>query len=857
MVNKCVLATCPNSKVSNAEEDLHVFHFPSEVKRPDLYDDWVRFVNRCNGWNPSSSSVICHLHFEDMYINKGKRWSLRWNMMPVPNIYPEKLKNTPSILPTPQTKRKAPTERVFQEDELSKFMERDTISCLDDLTESRAPPGFAYRRADDHVVYYRLIFDPYPTVHEAICIDENLHVKLQYKGIPVPLPKFFTVGRTAKLTSVLDLYNFPSAIQQVTEENQYSILHEINENKWYRCQTYSAEVIRYALLLRHTSLQAYKLIREKFPLPSISMLNKIQQGGVDSIKALKILRDRGEMANDLVLLVDEMYLQKEESYQGGSLVGAAENGDLYKGIVVFMVVGLKESIPYVVQAVPEVTFGGKWLKEKIDTNLANLMEAGFCVRGVVTDNHSANVNAFNYLAKSYDSDSECYIKHPNNGGKKTYFFYDAPHLIKNIRNNLLNGKKFVFPEFKYDDGKNISLHCPAGYVRWGDLLDIHSKDEDLTANLKMAPKLSYQALHPGNKKQNVPLALAVFDETTIAAAKKYFPHRKDLSGFLTIFNTWWKITNSRVRYEPNSMGNAIEKGDGKTEFYRALADWIDKWCECPYFTLTRQTGNALSFTLRSQAMLIDELLSEDYEFVLTSRLQSDPLERRFSRYRQMSGGRFLVSLREVMNSERILSCRSLIKEDINFWKEDISAKKHVDTKVIDEKLENRRNEIVDCNLNDSSSEVATTIAGYVAKKLKKRSKCAQCQICLSAHDADVNNDSYLTLLSRGGLFVPSKVLSEYVCHCFAIIDHLEKEILSMSGEANRVRDVALYVLKKFGPKPDFTCALHQDWGLHFASKMIINCFFNNKQKLAKDSARQDVVVAFKKSKRQKIATGNA
>ena len=35
----------------------------------------------------------------------------------------------------------------------------------------------------------------------------------------------------------------------------------------------------------------------------------------------------------------------------------------------------------------------------------------------------------------------------------------------------------------------------------------------------------------------------------------------------------------------------------------------------------------------------------------------------------MSGSRFLVSLREVLDSERILRCRSLIKENINFWEE--------------------------------------------------------------------------------------------------------------------------------------------------------------------------------------------
>ena len=66
-------------------------------------------------------------------------------------------------------------------------------------------------------------------------------------------------------------------------------------------------------------------------------------------------------------------------------------------------------------------------------------------------------------------------------------------------------------------------------------------------------------------------------------------------------------------------------------------------------------------TLRSQAMLIDEWLNDGYDFVLTARLQSDLVERRFSQYRQMSGERFLVNLREVLNTERLSSCRSRIK----------------------------------------------------------------------------------------------------------------------------------------------------------------------------------------------------
>ena len=45
--------------------------------------------------------------------------------------------------------------------------------------------------------------------------------------------------------------------------------------------------------------------------------------------------------------------------------------------------------------------------------------------------------------------------------------------------------------------------------------------------LKKAHKLTYSSLHPGNNKQNVKLALAIFDEATIAAVKSYFPDRKD------------------------------------------------------------------------------------------------------------------------------------------------------------------------------------------------------------------------------------------------------------------------------------------------------------------------------------------
>ena len=91
-------------------------------------------------------------------------------------------------------------------------------------------------------------------------------------------------------------------------------------------------------------------------MPSISLLNKIQQGKVDSLNALKVLREKGEISTDFIVTVDEMYLHKAAQYQAGEYVD--EEGNLHKGIVTFMFLRLKQLIPFVVQAIPEVTFHG-------------------------------------------------------------------------------------------------------------------------------------------------------------------------------------------------------------------------------------------------------------------------------------------------------------------------------------------------------------------------------------------------------------------------------------------------------------------------------------------------------------------
>ena len=185
--------------------------------------------------------------------------------------------------------------------------------------------------------------------------------QLHYNDIPVRLPQWFVQGHNARLKKVSMLENLPTQICNVALDNCNERLDELNKRQFLKPKgrPYSVEMIHYGLHLCHTSFQACKQFLEKIPLSSISLLIKIQQAGVSSIKALKILRENSKMPNNYILMVDEMYLEKATQYHGGEYVGADDEGNLYKGIVAFIIVGFKEPILYIVQALPEVKFRGE------------------------------------------------------------------------------------------------------------------------------------------------------------------------------------------------------------------------------------------------------------------------------------------------------------------------------------------------------------------------------------------------------------------------------------------------------------------------------------------------------------------
>ena len=93
-------------------------------------------------------------------------------------------------------------------------------------------------------------------------------------------------------------------------------------------------------------------------------------------------------------------------------------------------------------------------------------------------------------------------------------------------------------------------------------------------------------MHPGDNKQSVPLALAIFDRSRSAAIESYYPNRLDISSVLKLVNIWWTINNSKQEFNTNfQIGKAADKGDKKLCFYENFRiGWrIGKVCRAKIF----------------------------------------------------------------------------------------------------------------------------------------------------------------------------------------------------------------------------------------------------------------------------------
>ena len=177
---------------------VNVLHLSAKQAIPPLQENCLLFISlrKMRSWTKNgivlSIGVIGFLQNTQFYASCISKifTKLNWSRKRVPTIHSAELIDTPSGPPTTQTFRQRPRKKIFQEDQLDSFRIHDKINSLGDLNQSHYPPGFEVRQFEGCVIFHRLKFDivsQVATIIESIRIDKDLHVQLQYNGIPLQL----------------------------------------------------------------------------------------------------------------------------------------------------------------------------------------------------------------------------------------------------------------------------------------------------------------------------------------------------------------------------------------------------------------------------------------------------------------------------------------------------------------------------------------------------------------------------------------------------------------------------------------------------------------------------------------------
>lgn len=581
------------------------------------------------------------------------------------------------------------------------------------------------------------------------------------------------------------------------------------------------------------------------------------------------------------LMLDEIHIKPYLDYKGGSIVGTGHDGtDLATTAHVFMIQSLLCDFKDVVHILPVHKTNGSNLFSVIHNVVIGLEAIGFKIIVIVTDNNSINKKAVSYFANP----PQVSIVYPNPVDKKRplFFLNDSVHIFKCIRNNWINlrnlGSTFCFPDF---DDPNIVRYASFSSIR--DLYNIeHQK------LLKFGYGLSVKALWPSTfERQNVKLVAQIFNERIECSLLELGPENNiqnylDTSKFISIITTWWNIVNVKTPLKGLHRRNEMQKPltndefDTRCAFLNKFLLWLDKWESIDLEgKLTKETHCALKLTTYGFLQLKDYCFNElKLSYLLPGKIQTDSLEARFGRYRQLSGSQYHVSLRQIFESEKKLKLLSTLELSMRNNRKTKITITHLGDDVC-QNLESSENDVnssqfqiavVDSDFKKIESDipVLTYIAGYCCHSILKKYNCDTCKDMLVA-DKGMNisniNDSerLISKMDRGGLKFPREFPVHVVMYSFIILTKLLTDDAFLKVNNQRItacRQIINKIKREdvFFQNENVMCSQHPlNQTLNKIVFISVNIVLNNFCKLKTNTYNENLQEKSKNRKNRKLA----
>lgn len=268
----------------------------------------------------------------------------------------------------------------------------------------------------------------------------------------------------------------------------------------------------------------------------------------------------------------------------------------------------------------------------VKESVKHIINAGLVPTSIVCDQGTQNRRTFSLLGGTEDKPYTTICE------QKLFLLYDMPHLVKSIRNNLLNGN------FQIGD-KIISLK---------DVYKAYEIDKKNSARAMCKITPAHLAPNPF-QKMCCKLAIQLLSKSVSAAIRTCITTRElksntaiDTAMFIEMVNNMFDSCNSKNLYDPNfnrrpmsEQNSSIFKNLSKarSEFKNAIkiCNNNQKTSIPPCFSGVVWTITAMLELYESEKKNLLNFRPDKDFFIMTNRLTQDALENLFSIIRQKNG----------------------------------------------------------------------------------------------------------------------------------------------------------------------------------------------------------------------------
>uniref|UniRef100_A0A1E1W8R2 THAP-type domain-containing protein n=1 Tax=Pectinophora gossypiella TaxID=13191 RepID=A0A1E1W8R2_PECGO len=427
----------------------------------------------------------------------------------------------------------------------------------------------------------------------------------------------------------------------------------------------------FCLNLYLTSPQAYRLLQKALGLPcpkalnkhSISITTKVNDKVLSTLKTKVDNMTRKEkqcslMIGAMKLKTNLIYNVKEDKIIGFQEVDGVQSPEPAKDALVVLVCGIlvnwKQPVGYALLArnrnIEDIS---KW----IDKLLQKLIDIGLEIRTLVTDIADLFPEANN---KTVTVDPYFFVN-----GKKVYQIYDAPHLMKTVRNY------FLANNFQFKD-------CLAKFEH---ILQFYEEDKEKSC--RFGPKLTNSHINPTRLEKNKTCyATQLLSHTVAAGLSAYVDFNvidksaRDTVKFIKLMNNLFDILNSTNLIQNNENRKAFRGEDWQVNILNESLELFQTLTlldlnNGQVVTSNVKFINGFQITIRSILLLFEDLKSEGFDCLPTKRLTQVALENYFTEIKTKSGAtgdltcwQFVSTFKKFFFSHTIESSRAGNAEDV-------------------------------------------------------------------------------------------------------------------------------------------------------------------------------------------------